>query len=502
MPNPGLADQEDREGAARPPHDPAKADILVVDDNPAKILALETALAPLGQNLIAATSGREALRQLLERNFATVILDVNMPGMDGFETAQLIRGRPRTAHTPIIFVSSINLADTDALRGYSLGAVDYILAPIIPEILRAKVQVFVQLHRKTEEARRQAAELERKTIELERSQSQLRLAERMAALGTLSAGLGHDMGNLLLPIQARLDSLDGEPLSQQVKDTVEGIRTCIAYLRRLSSGLRMLSMDTREGDSPEQPTDIDTWWPEAEPMLRNVLPPGVRLQAAIASELPRVRLARHLLTQVAFNLVQNAVDALRSRGHGTISITVERCGEDVALVVADDGPGMPREVRERCLEPFFTTKPRSLSTGLGLALIHAAVEKSGGRLEIDSAPGKGSRFVCILGAEAAPEEATSSGAVVTVSDLRQRSLLTSLLGMRGVQVLGAEQCDQASLWITDQLSAVPDSRMFLQSKPGRRLVVLGDDPLPSDAGVTVLPRNASPSQLTQAIWSR
>src|SRR5689334_21956063 len=213
-------------------------DILIVDDNPAKLLALETALAPLEQNVLRATSGRDALRQLLGRSFATVILDVNMPDMDGFETAQLIRGRPASASTPIIFVSAINLAETDALRGYALGAVDYIVAPIVPEILRAKVSVFVELHRRTEDARRHAREVEERTRELELSQQQLRLAERMAALGTLSAGVGHDMGNLLLPIQAQLESLDVGSLPPDAQEAMRSIGVCVGHLRRLANGLR------------------------------------------------------------------------------------------------------------------------------------------------------------------------------------------------------------------------------------------------------------------------
>src|ERR1043165_2099701 len=149
-------------------------DILLVDDNPAKGLALQTALAPLGQRMVMARSGREALKHLLEQDFATVILDVHMPDMDGFETAQFIRSRARSAHTPIIFVSAINLAETDALRGYALGAVDYIFAPIIPEVLRAKVSVFVELYRKTEEAKAHATRIEQQKAELETSQNRLR----------------------------------------------------------------------------------------------------------------------------------------------------------------------------------------------------------------------------------------------------------------------------------------------------------------------------------------
>ena len=134
-----------------------KADILLVDDSPIKLLTLQTILEDLHQNLVTAQSGREALRKILTQDFAVIILDVHMPELDGFETAEIIRQRARTEFTPIIFVSAINQSETHAARGYSLGAVDYIFTPIVPEILRAKVGVFVELARKTREVQRQGA---------------------------------------------------------------------------------------------------------------------------------------------------------------------------------------------------------------------------------------------------------------------------------------------------------------------------------------------------------
>src|ERR1700729_1137268 len=133
-----------------------RVNILLVDDRPDKLMALEIVLAGLGQNLILAHSGTEALRHLLQEEFALIVLDVSMPGMDGFETASLIRQRNSSALTPIIFISAINYSEVDLSRGYSLGAVDYIPAPTVPEILRAKVSFFIELHRKTEQLKRQA----------------------------------------------------------------------------------------------------------------------------------------------------------------------------------------------------------------------------------------------------------------------------------------------------------------------------------------------------------
>src|SRR3984893_13686805 len=132
----------------------ATVSILIVDDDATKRFALKTILAPLGEDVVEASSGADALRQLLRQEFAVLLLDVRMPMMDGFETAQLIRQRPRSELTPIIFVTALDQAETDMGRGYDLGAVDFVFAPVNPAILRAKVAVFVDLYRAQQELRR------------------------------------------------------------------------------------------------------------------------------------------------------------------------------------------------------------------------------------------------------------------------------------------------------------------------------------------------------------
>jgi signal transduction histidine kinase/DNA-binding response OmpR family regulator len=134
--------------------------ILLVDDHVENLLALEAMLEPLGQNLVKAQSGSDALKLLLRQDFAVILLDVQMPGMDGFETAELIRGRGRSKHTPIIFLTAINISDMHVSRGYQVGAVDFLLKPIVPDILLSKVTVFVDLSRKAEQIERQAEQLE------------------------------------------------------------------------------------------------------------------------------------------------------------------------------------------------------------------------------------------------------------------------------------------------------------------------------------------------------
>ncbi len=152
--------------------DDEKVNILVVDDLEEKLLVYETILEGLGQNLVMARSGREALRHLLENEFAVILLDVHMPDMDGLETAAMIRNRRRTAHTPIIFVTAFS-DEMHTVQGYSLGAVDYILTPVIPEILRTKVGVFVDLFEKTRQVKKQAEE----HIALARAQAERAAAE-------------------------------------------------------------------------------------------------------------------------------------------------------------------------------------------------------------------------------------------------------------------------------------------------------------------------------------
>ena len=143
--------------------------ILLVDDRPENLLALEAILEPLEQNLLYAHSGEEALRQLLQHDVAVILLDVQMPGLDGFETAALIKQRERTRNVPIIFVTAISTQETHVFRGYSAGAVDYIFKPFNPDVLRSKVAVFIELRQKTEQLGQQAELLkERELAELRR----------------------------------------------------------------------------------------------------------------------------------------------------------------------------------------------------------------------------------------------------------------------------------------------------------------------------------------------
>ena len=174
--------------------DHEKVNILLVDDQPAKLLAYEVILKELGENLVVASSGREALEYLLKNEVAVILVDVCMPELDGFELAAMIREHPRFRKTAIIFISAIQVSDLDRLRGYEMGAVDYVPVPVVPEVLRAKLKVFAELYRKTRELERLNAELEdrvrARTAELEESHRRLLESEQRRSLAIAAGKMG------------------------------------------------------------------------------------------------------------------------------------------------------------------------------------------------------------------------------------------------------------------------------------------------------------------------
>src|ERR1700752_4367157 len=142
-----------------------QVNILLVDDQPAKLLSYEAVLGELGENLVKTSSAREALEQLLKTDFAVILIDVCMPELDGFQLAAMIRDHPRFQRTAIIFISAIHVSDVDRLRGYEMGGVDYVPVPVVPEVLRAKVKVFAELYRKTRQLETLNAKLESRVRE-------------------------------------------------------------------------------------------------------------------------------------------------------------------------------------------------------------------------------------------------------------------------------------------------------------------------------------------------
>jgi len=317
--------------------------------------------------------------------------------------------------------------------------------------------------RLTEELRLHREELQRlveeRTEELEASHRRLRVSERMASLGTLSAGLGHDMGNLLMPLRVRLDTLQALDLPLEVQRELDGIRASATYLQRLASGLRLLAVDPQQA-AQERALEVARWWREAEAVLRNILPRGTLLEAALPDEPTWVRISAPALTQAVFNLVQNAGDALKGLPPGIVTVAIRPCGAEVVVRVSDTGPGMNAEVQQRCMEPFFTTKARGISTGLGLALVYGLVQESGGVVELESAPGKGATFTLRLPRAEPPPGRGAPGrsAYVGMGNPRLRAYVAAHLRQRGCEVQAGPDAVRTADLLVVEGEAPPGAR--------------------------------------------
>jgi len=207
-----------------------KVNILMVDDLPAKLLTYEVMLADLGENLIKANSGKEALEHLLKTDVAVVLMDVSMPDLDGFELAEIIRQHPRFQRTAIIFVSAVHLTDVDRLKGYQRGAVDYIAVPVVPELLRAKVSIFAELHRKTKQMEALNSELRQLSSRLIAAQDE----ERRRIARDLHDGLGQELSAAKMMIEGVLmeDSLHSK--NEIATEAGEIVDRAIQQIRTLS----------------------------------------------------------------------------------------------------------------------------------------------------------------------------------------------------------------------------------------------------------------------------
>jgi signal transduction histidine kinase len=198
------------------------------------------------------------------------------------------------------------------------------------------------------------------------------------------------MGNLLLPLDVRLELLLRADMPAELHEHVVGIQKCARYLQRLSKGLRLLATDPA-GARTEAMTELRAWWNDAGMILKDALPRSVEFEHRLPDADCWVAMGRTALTQAVFNLVQNAGDALRERGTGAVRFVADAgLGEGwITVSVADDGPGMSEEVLRRCTEPYYSTKPRGVATGMGLPFVRGLVMASGGRMDMDSAVGQG-----------------------------------------------------------------------------------------------------------------
>src|SRR4030095_15439900 len=370
----------DRRGHGMDAREPVN--ILMVDDQPDKLLSYEIILRELGENLIMAGSGREALEYLLHTDVALILLDVSMPEIDGFELATLIRQHPRYQHIAIIFISAIHHTYLDQLKGYAHGAVDYITVPIIPDLFRAKVRVFVELYRKTIALRREMAERQRLEREAQR-------AQHFALLGRLAAGVSHEIHNPLSAIFLNVDVLEEElrqPSPESASELTHALAEIKTQLARLDDLLQYDVAVARVATIERTPQDlgvaVQAW---AQEWLLLAIPQEVRLQLEGMEHLDTVLFHASTLRRAILDLVQNALDAMPQGG--TLTLRGEGTATQVQIQVRDTGSGIPTEQLPHLFEPLYTTKPEG--TGLGLYIMQEIVSAHGGKVMVESAVGQG-----------------------------------------------------------------------------------------------------------------
>jgi signal transduction histidine kinase len=422
-----------------------RVNILLVDDQPGRLLSYEAILADLGQNLVQATSGLEALRLLMDQEFAVILLDVSMPEMDGFETAAMIHQHPRFEKTPIIFVTALPQTDLDRLKAYQLGAVDYVFVPVVPEILRGKVSVLVELYQKRRElqkvnrtlalanedlARTNTTLQTEKTLELEKLNRTLELANtelgdanrvlqtEIAARERLETALrdadrrkdeflailAHELRNPLAPIRNAVQMMGlkalVDPEVSWCRDTIERqvhllIRLVddLLDVSRITQGKIKLQLRRIEVAEIVE-LGIETCRGQVEARRQELVVEMPAEPMTVDGDLQR-------LAQVVGNLLSNASKYTDEGGTIRISVEAPPGSNAVEIRVADNGIGIPGEILPTLFQLFAqvdsTLDRAEGGLGVGLALVKNLVELHGGTVAAQSdGPDRGSRFVVRL----------------------------------------------------------------------------------------------------------
>jgi signal transduction histidine kinase len=473
-----------------------KVSILLVDDQPSRLLTYESILSGLGQNLVSARSGIEALDKMMRQEFAVVLMDVSMPDMDGFEAARLIHEHPRFEKTPIIFVTGVHVSELDHLTGYKVGAVDYVSIPVVPDILRSKVAVLVELYLKRRELRElnrnlalanerlaqanttlqaeKTRELESLNQVLQRANTELaqanrtlqsEVAERARVERALKeadrhkdeflAMLAHELRNPLAPILNAVQLMRKKPLvDPQLNWSREVIERQLGHLTRLVDDLLDVSRITRgKINLSREPVAIAALVARA---VETVQPLIAERGLEFSIDVPEAPIHVYgdplRLTQALGNVLTNAAKYTEPKGQ--IVLAARESAGLVELRVRDTGIGIPANLLPKIFDMFTQLNERAgrpqSGLGIGLALVRKLMEMHGGTVTAHSAgDGLGSEFVMtlpVLSEERLP--ATSETQPATDPGVRRRILvaddnadalesLATLLGLAGHEVFSA-----------------------------------------------------------------
>ncbi|MEH2402425.1 sensor histidine kinase [Nostoc sp.] len=406
--------------------------ILIVDDNPTNLSVLCEALNSEGFRFRVAVDGESAIAQAERNQPELILLDVQMPGIDGFETCCRLKANPITQNIPIIFTTA--LADTESkTKGFSLGAVDYIPKPFAQEEVISRVRVHLQLKQLTESLEQQVSD---RTKALQKAQVKLVQQEKLSTLGELIAGIGHEINNPINFISSNISPLQGyiaaitellllyeqeypnptAKITTAIEDldlnfVLEDMGKILNSLQLGSERIRNISNSLRNFCRSDRDTKISADLHQGLDSTLMILQHrfkanGARPRIEVIKNygvLPEVKCYIGLMNQVFMNILANAVDAVdeaitqgkMSNLIPQINIATEIDFEELIVIrIADNGIGIPERLKKRLFEPLFSTKPVGKGTGLGLAIAYEiVVEKHEGVLDVNSQPDMGTEFI-------------------------------------------------------------------------------------------------------------
>lgn len=422
-------------------------EILVVDDTPANLQVLTEVLSSNHYQVSAATSGKRALKQLQKQASDLILLDIQMPEMDGFELCQKIKRDPKMSHIPIIFITA--LSDTESIaKGFSLGAVDYITKPFREVELLARVRTHLNLHFLTEQleerVKKRTAELQIAIERLQQSQLQMIQSEKMVSLGNLVAGVAHEINNPISflngsiahgqdyvkdlldyialyqkhhpdaadPVQEKAQDIDLEFLSTDLPKLFDSMGQATQRINSISSSLRTFSrVETQCKVSANLHEGLDSTLLLLKYRLQaNEHRPEIQVIKEYG-DVPEINCFPGQLNQVFMNILANAIDAIDTNHEGKTFQEIDKqanqiriytefsqdINNEIIVRITDNGTGIAEDIKSKIFEQGFTTKKIGKGTGLGMAIAHQIItENHGGTITCKSTQGKGTTFTITL----------------------------------------------------------------------------------------------------------